>query len=244
MTTDDNKRKDIEAAADHLKASGQKVTLKAVRDALGGGSYSTINPVLQVWREKELAKSPVNAAKELLRYINLDALEGHVRAQAVAACSRQMEEIAAENATTQIRNEELEKQCASARIDLDLAATRLQEAMKGRMEADHRLAAQSAQIAEMKVQEAQLQDEIEVLRQQIQEKAELERKLAVYESRVADQQKEISRLLANADTLRQEWSTQLQHNAALEATVAHLEKQSADQKDTIHHLQTLLGAPR
>jgi colicin import membrane protein len=43
---------EIRASADRLTARGEKVTLRAVRAELGGGSYATIHPALAAWKEK------------------------------------------------------------------------------------------------------------------------------------------------------------------------------------------------
>jgi hypothetical protein len=57
------KLEDVLAAADAISSTGAPPTLKAVRDYLGGGSYSDIGPFLKVWRanradENETAGSP------------------------------------------------------------------------------------------------------------------------------------------------------------------------------------------
>jgi hypothetical protein len=40
----------IFALCDELNATGIKPTLEKVRDALGGGSFSSINPILKEWK--------------------------------------------------------------------------------------------------------------------------------------------------------------------------------------------------
>lgn len=44
------KLEDVLAAADAISSTGAQPTLKAIRDYLGGGSYSDIGPFLKVWR--------------------------------------------------------------------------------------------------------------------------------------------------------------------------------------------------
>lgn len=44
----------VSTAADNLVANGEKPTLASVRTALGGGSYSTISPLLKQWREQQM----------------------------------------------------------------------------------------------------------------------------------------------------------------------------------------------
>ena len=43
----------IFAACEELQKSGVKPTLERVREALGGGSFSTINPILKEWKEQQ-----------------------------------------------------------------------------------------------------------------------------------------------------------------------------------------------
>lgn len=43
----------VASAAEKISEAGGKVTLAAVRDAVGGGSFSTISPLLQAWRDAQ-----------------------------------------------------------------------------------------------------------------------------------------------------------------------------------------------
>lgn len=52
----------IWAAADALEASGEKLTLEAVRKAIGGGSYATISPAVAQWRKNKAGS--VDAPRE------------------------------------------------------------------------------------------------------------------------------------------------------------------------------------
>lgn len=244
MDSDDKSIRKIEDAANRLKAAGTKITLKAVRNELKGGSYATIQPVLKAWRDRELAKAPTGTSREILRYLDLDGLVAHVRAQAVADCAQRMDEVERESAEAQFRNDELEKQCAAQRKDLDLAASRLQDVTGQLMATEHRAATLQAKILHLQEGEERLREEVDRLSEVAREKAELEQTLHAYESRSADQQKEITRLHANADSLRQEWFNRHQQNAALEATVTLLERQVAEQKEMIERLQDLLAAAK
>ena len=60
-TTDHARR--ISAAAEAIAARGDNPTLSAVRAELGGGSYSTISPVLRAWKAAQVHDEPV---RELL----------------------------------------------------------------------------------------------------------------------------------------------------------------------------------
>lgn len=242
MDSDDKTIRKIEDAADRLKAAGTKVTLKAVRNELKGGSYATIQPVLKAWRDRELAKAPTGSSREILRYLDLDGLVAHVRAQAVADCAQRMDEVERESAEAQYRNDELEKQCAAQRKDLDLAASRLQDVTGQLMATEHRAATQHSEILLLKENDARLREELYRLAEVAREKAALEQTLHAYESRHHDQQKEIARLTTNTDGLRAELVKRIEHGAALEATLTHLEKQKAEQQEAIFHLQELLAA--
>lgn len=56
-------KQQIFAAADVIDATGKKPTLKLVRDELGGGSYSTISPVLTEWKANGAVKNaPIQVA--------------------------------------------------------------------------------------------------------------------------------------------------------------------------------------
>lgn len=242
MDSDDKTTRKIEDAAGRLKAAGTKVTLKAVRNELKGGSYATIQPVLKAWRDRELTKAPIGTSREILRYLNLDGLVAHVRAQAVADCAQRMNEVEQENAEAQFRNDELEKQCAAQRKDLDLAASRLQDVTGQLMATEHRAATLQAKILHLQEGEERLREEVDRLTEVAREKAELEQTVHAYESRHHHQQQEIARLTANTDGLRAELVKRIEHGAALEATLTHLEKQKAEQQETIFHLQELLAA--
>ncbi|MGD9662326.1 MAG: DNA-binding protein [Porticoccaceae bacterium] len=49
----------VSAAADALLEQGQKPTLANVRSALGGGSFSTISPLLKEWKESQRTEEAV-----------------------------------------------------------------------------------------------------------------------------------------------------------------------------------------
>lgn len=52
-------REAVWAAAEQIDASGASVTLDAVRDALGGGSFSTITPLVRAWKTERRNKRQV-----------------------------------------------------------------------------------------------------------------------------------------------------------------------------------------
>ena len=49
-------REQIWAAADEIDAAGQNPTLAAVRKAVGGGSFTTIQDAMTEWKAKKAAK--------------------------------------------------------------------------------------------------------------------------------------------------------------------------------------------
>lgn len=51
MPQPSQREEQVHAAADALVAKGEKPTLEAVRQEVGGGSYSVLSPALQRWRE-------------------------------------------------------------------------------------------------------------------------------------------------------------------------------------------------
>lgn len=53
----------IHATADRLQAEGTKPTLAAVRQALGGGSFSTISEAMKIWREQAQEEKALSLVK-------------------------------------------------------------------------------------------------------------------------------------------------------------------------------------
>ena len=63
----------IFALCDELNATGIKPTLEKVRDALGGGSFSSINPILKEWKEQQIrggSRVAIELPAEALEAIN------------------------------------------------------------------------------------------------------------------------------------------------------------------------------
>jgi chromosome segregation ATPase len=55
---------DITKAADKIAADGGNPTLAAVRAAVGGGSYTTINEAMKAWKAKQQAKVAISQIRE------------------------------------------------------------------------------------------------------------------------------------------------------------------------------------
>ena len=49
------------AAADRLAATGKKISVAAVRSELGGGSMSTLGPLVKKWKEEHNEEESVEA---------------------------------------------------------------------------------------------------------------------------------------------------------------------------------------
>ena len=54
----------VSLAAEKIEAQGLPVTLARVRDELGGGSFTTINPALQKWKEMKIARAQLSPAPD------------------------------------------------------------------------------------------------------------------------------------------------------------------------------------
>ena len=63
----------IFSACDTLQAQGVKPTLERVREKLGGGSFSSINPILKEWKEQQIrggSRVAIELPAEALEAIN------------------------------------------------------------------------------------------------------------------------------------------------------------------------------
>ncbi len=79
-----NRKKEIMAAIRELDAAGEKVTVEAVRDALGSGSFSTITPIVKEWR---MEKNGQQSAPAEVQHLMSD-LADQIWTQAEAAASK------------------------------------------------------------------------------------------------------------------------------------------------------------
>ncbi|QCT95408.1 hypothetical protein FEV13_00200 (plasmid) [Stutzerimonas degradans] len=115
------------AAADALEASGSRVSVRTVRDHLGGGSPNQITPLLASWR----ARKPSVAAPE----IQLDPRIGQLIAEQVRAAAGDAAIRADERATEaedtltlcQQENTELAEQLASTLRALEEARAKVEQ---------------------------------------------------------------------------------------------------------------------
>lgn len=114
----------VSAAAEALAADGQNPTQAAIRKALGGGSYSTIGPLLNQWRENhgeaaelaavELPEALAAAGTEMLARVWKTAM-----AEAQAGHEALRKELLASQAETTAAREETTEIAASLEADLD-----------------------------------------------------------------------------------------------------------------------------
>lgn len=86
-------RESVWECADRLEGEDVAVTLRAVRERLGGGSYATITPLLSEWRQKkeQLRPAPPPVPEELI-----SKAQSHIRqlwsnAMEIADAALQME---------------------------------------------------------------------------------------------------------------------------------------------------------
>lgn len=84
----------IHAAADELNAAGKKITLEAVRNHLGGGSFATISPAIRSWKDRKqldqtiVTSEPMPAALEQ----RLEGLASGIWAMAVELAQKRFED--------------------------------------------------------------------------------------------------------------------------------------------------------
>jgi len=113
---------------DDMNEKGQKPTLDRVRQALGGGSFTTIQPILREWKDKRSEK-PASAQVSVPDDIRgmLDGLAAQIWAKASAKAG---EDLKALKDGMQARLEEAEAERADAAAEVE----RLEAETKGQKE--------------------------------------------------------------------------------------------------------------
>jgi len=99
----------IHAAADALAAAGKKPTLTAVRDAVGGGSFTTISEAMKSWSGRHAAPAELNTTPEAISKAGAElsaALWKQAKAQ--AETQLQAERAALDEARTALEQETAE----------------------------------------------------------------------------------------------------------------------------------------
>jgi chromosome segregation ATPase len=179
-------REQILAAADAIAAEGQRPTLEAVRQRVGG-SYSTISPALAEWKAQQAARAqPVREAPPAAVAERLEALGGEVWA------------VALELATARLRAEREALEAARAELESE------------RAEAVELADRQAAEIEALQSRLSGLEATEQAARQ---EADELRGRLAAAEARVDELRTELDRARQEAAQARQE-ATQAREDAA------------------------------
>lgn len=141
----------IWSAADALDAAGEKPTLDTVRDAIGGGSYTTISKAMGMWRARKAEKSTP------------------LREPLPAAISERLQELGSElwAAALELANGRL----SSERALLEVARTELETSREEAAQLADRLAEdlQNAKVREQSLQhaESQLRAQVDELKQSL-----------------------------------------------------------------------------
>ena len=125
MDTTDHERR-IAAAAEAVAARGENPTLSAVRTELGGGSYSTISPVLRAWKAAQ-ARDDEPVREPLPDRIREAAIAGAGEIWR-AALELGSERLAAERAALDATRAELDEALAEATATADELAAQLEQA--------------------------------------------------------------------------------------------------------------------
>jgi DNA gyrase/topoisomerase IV subunit A len=201
LTMSTNSEK-IWAAADALEAAGKKPTLDSVRDALGGGSFTTISKAMAEWRTRKAEKS------------------APPREPAPTSLNERLQEFGSElwAAALELANGRLTSErelLESARIEIE---TSREEAVQ--------LADQLAEHLEKgKAREEALQRTENELRTQIDE---LKQSLAAEVSRVGALTKELEQVRGDAERAREQEVARREDAATLRGQLQVLQQQNAE----------------
>ena len=191
-------------AADQLAAAGTAPTLAAVRAAVGGGSYTTINEALKEWKAKQQA-----AVMPL-------------REPAPEGISKRLDEVGAE--VWALALELANARLTSEREALETTRHQLETAQQEATELADQL---SAELEALQTQHRQTSDDLQAASTTIetlrQENASLSRQLATTEARAEETTKRADDLKAELQHAHAENTAQRQrHNAETQALQAQL----------------------
>ena len=143
-------KEQIWAAADDLDASGQKPTLAAVRKAVGGGSFTTIQDAMKDWKARQAAHAaPAREPAPGAVLERLSEVGAEIWALAVEMAESRL---AAEREVIEVEKADAEAARAEAAELADNLANELDEARTrlARIEAEHGEALQA--ITELRAQ--------------------------------------------------------------------------------------------
>ena len=165
ITISDEKRRQIWNAADELKAMGVNVTMKAIVEHMGGGSFAYVSPVLREWKDNQKPRFTVGTElpEELQPIVEQTVLyvAGEFKDKYAALYDAQLDkglaegELRIQNKDDQIQ--ELEDEMArldALRVGLESDKARLEEQGSEQQEA---ITAKDEQITELQTKLEQTQ---------------------------------------------------------------------------------------
>ena len=194
-------REQIWGAADELDAAGHKPTLAAVRQAVGGGSYTTIQEGMVEWRARRAAR------------------EAPVREPAPQAISDRLTELGAElwGVAQDLANARL----ASEREALDEARAEAEAARVEAMELADQL---TAELDDATGRAAALEESGQAMRAEAEQ---LRQRLAAAESRCAELERQTVELRRGNDEAQAAAGEARERAASLAGRLEALEQQNA-----------------
>lgn len=147
----------VNQIADTLAADGKRITVALVREALGGGSYSTLSPLVKTWREAQASEAAaVDALPEEAEAAGAQATRT-IWATAMAHAQMRID-LAQQHAAQRVSEAEAEKTEAVAEIE------RLETDSEARRNA---LAALEARCDALTQHSAECKATVESLREQL-----------------------------------------------------------------------------
>lgn len=120
-------RTNIFQICDDLNEKGQKPTLDRVRQALGGGSFTTIQPLLREWKDKrseEPASSPASVPDDIRAM--LDALAAQIWLKASVKAGENLKALR-DGMQTRLDEAEQERSDAAAEVERLETETQMQK---------------------------------------------------------------------------------------------------------------------
>ena len=209
----------IVTAAEAVAARGENPTLTAVRSELGGGSYSTISPVLRAWKAAQ-ARDDEPVREPLPDQIHEAAITGAGEIWR-AALELASERLAAERAALNATRVELDEAITEATATADELASQLEQA-QSTAQAAAETAAQT---------EAELREALDTERSQ---RAEAEQRCAVARALADERQGEIETARTQAQAAAERASAA---EALAEARQAEIERGQTLHRELLAHLE-------
>ena len=209
----------IVTAAEAVAARGENPTLTSVRTELGGGSYSTISPVLRAWKATQ-ARDDDPVREPLPERIHETAVAGAGEIWR-AALELASERLAAERAALEATRVELDDAMTEATTTADELATQLEQTQS---------AAQAAAETAART-EAELREALDTERSQ---RAEAEQRSAVAQALADERQGEIETARTQAQAAAERASAA---EALAEARQAEIERGQTLHRELLARLE-------